>query len=69
MNPVERLARHVIETRYEDLPESAVRGAKTFILDSVGVGVAGSNGPWVKELLATVARWGSGNESRSVEPC
>ena len=64
MNPVERLARHVIETRYEDLPESAVRAAKTFILDSIGVGVAGSNGPWVKELLATVARWGSGNESR-----
>lgn len=64
MNPVETLARHVVETRYEDLPEAAVRAAKTFILDSLGVGVAGSNGPWVKELLATVTRWGGGNDSR-----
>lgn len=64
MNPVETLARHVIETRYEDLPEAVVRAAKTFILDSIGVGVAGSNGPWVKELLTTVARWGGGTESR-----
>ncbi len=64
MNPLETLARHVVDTRYEDLPDNAVRAAKTFILDSIGVGVAGSDGPWVKELLATVARWGNGQDSR-----
>lgn len=66
MKSVEILARHVVETRYEDLPEATVRAAKTFILDSIGVGVAGTNGAWVKELLATVARWGSGDDSRAL---
>ncbi len=63
-NPVYALARHVVGTRFEDLPANAVRAAKTFLLDSIGVGIAGSDGPWVKELIATVAKWGTGNDSR-----
>jgi aconitate decarboxylase len=63
-NPVDLLAAHVVGTRYEDLPAEAVQAAKTFILDSLGVGVAGSAGPWVPELLDAVAGWGAGEDSR-----
>jgi 2-methylcitrate dehydratase PrpD len=64
VNPVVTLAQHVVGTRYEDLPAATLRAAKTFILDSLGVGVAGSDGPWVRELIATVAQWGSAPEAR-----
>ncbi len=64
-NPVEILAAHVVETRYDDLPAEAVRATRTFILDSIGVGVAGSNGPFVRELLDTVSGWGTGTDSRA----
>ncbi len=63
-NPAVTLARHVVETTYDDLPEEAVRAAKTFILDSIGVGVAGSDGPWIRQLIETVGKWGAGDESR-----
>ena len=63
-NPVFALAHHVVATRFEDLPAHAVRAAKTFLLDSIGVGIAGSDGPWVKELIATVAKWGTGSDAR-----
>lgn len=64
VNPVETLAAHVVRTKFEDLPQEAVNAAKTFILDSIGVGVAGSDGPWARELIETVKKWGSGDESR-----
>ena len=64
VNPVETLAAHVVGTRFEDLPQDAVNAAKTFILDSIGVGVAGSDGPWVRELIETAKQWGAGEDSR-----
>ena len=64
VNPVETLAAHVVRTKFEDLPQDAVNAAKTFILDSIGVGVAGSDGPWVRELIETAKQWGTGDDSR-----
>ncbi len=46
MDAIARFAEHVVATGYDDLPEAAVSAAKTFILDSLGVGLVGSNGPW-----------------------
>src|SRR5690606_764426 len=57
-------AEHVIGSRYEDLPADAVAAAKTFILDSFGVAVAGSVAPHTKELLEVATRWGSGSDAR-----
>jgi aconitate decarboxylase len=59
----DRLARHVVETRYEDLPSDAIERAKIFILDTLGVGVAGLRAPFATELLALAARWGSGHDA------
>ena len=54
-------AEHVSRTRFQDLPETAVRAARIFILDTVGVGLAGSNGPGVAELIdASAAMMGEG---------
>jgi aconitate decarboxylase len=64
MDAIERFADHVIGTDFEDLPPTAVSAAKTFILDSFGVGIVGSAGPWVEELIATQKSWGSGEDAR-----
>ena len=51
MNSIDTIARHVIQTRFEDLPEDAVAAPCRFILDTLGVGILGSSGPWVEELI------------------
>lgn len=48
---IERFADHVVSTRFEDIPDAAVRAAKVFILDSLGVGLAGTRAPWVREWI------------------
>src|SRR5262245_3057561 len=48
-------AEHVSRTRFEDLPEAAVRAARIFILDTIGVGLAGSRGPGVAALIESAA--------------
>src|SRR5262249_9593363 len=62
MNDAIRLfAKHVSRTQFEDLPEAAVRAARIFILDTIGVGLAGTNGPHVVELIeASAAMTGYG---------
>ena len=57
-------AGHVVDTGYDDLPMSAVRATKTFILDGFGVGVAGSAGPWLDGLIASTSLQGQGNDAR-----
>jgi aconitate decarboxylase len=51
-------AHHVANTRLEDVPAEAVVKAKTYLLDSLGVGVVGSAAPWVDELIESQAIFG-----------
>ncbi len=55
---IEAFADHVVDTRMEDIPDAARLAAKTYILDTIGVGLAGSIGPYVPELLKTHANAG-----------
>ncbi len=48
-------AEHVSRTGFEDLPDTAVDAARTFILDTIGVGLAGTNGPRVADLIESAA--------------
>lgn len=48
---IERFADHVVGTGYDDIPADAVRAAKVFILDSLGVGLAGTRAPWSREWI------------------
>ena len=58
------LADHTATLQYSDLPTSAVSAAKTFLLDTLGVGVAGSTVPESDLLLETACQWSaSGNAS------
>ncbi len=63
-DPIVPIAQLVVKTRYEDLPTTAIAAAKTFILDTLGVGVAGAaSGPSVRELIETARGWGTGNDA------
>ena len=63
MDAIHALAEHVVRTEYRDLPPAAVRATKTFLQDTIGVGVAGSAGPWVDELASCLGGWGAGEEA------
>lgn len=60
MTATERLVRHALETPYSALPPEAVRAAKTFILDTVGVGVAGAMAPYADLIVDAAKIWGGG---------
>ncbi len=64
MDAIAAFAEHVVRTRYEDLPDAAIAAAKTLILDSFGVGVAGSGGPFAGELVQSGGTWGEGADAR-----
>jgi aconitate decarboxylase len=54
-----RFAEHALGTRFADLPIAAVERAKVFVLDSLGVGIAGSSVEGAEELLHEAAGWGA----------
>ncbi len=61
---ISAFAGHVVDTGYADLPATAIKAAKTFILDGFGVGVAGSSGPWLDGLIASAGLQGQGDDAR-----
>lgn len=63
LETVDRLVAHVHGAALSDLGPEDVAKAKTFLLDTLGVGIAGSSGASVPELLSTVRGWGQGDEA------
>lgn len=59
-----RLVERSVSTRFSNLSPKAVESAKTFILDSIGVGLSGSRVPLVEDLEAVAANWGTGEAAR-----
>lgn len=59
-----RLVERAVTTRFSTLSPKAVACAKTFILDSLGVGLSGSRVPLVKDLEAVAQEWGAGDAAR-----
>ncbi len=58
-----RFANHALTTHYEDLPPDAVAQAKVFILDTIGVGIAGSTAYGADSLATASSGWGGGAEA------
>lgn len=54
----ERLARHALSVEWANLPEAARHGVRTFLLDSLGVGIAGSKAPFADAVGAVADGWG-----------
>lgn len=58
----QKLARHVVQTNYDELPPAVIDTAKWFLLDTLGVAWAGTSAPGAEELRRTVmADGGSGD--------
>ena len=55
---IHALVRNVVDARYENMSEMAVDATKIFILDSLGVAIAGSLAPGVSETLSILRDWG-----------
>ncbi|MEO0683132.1 MAG: MmgE/PrpD family protein, partial [Pseudomonadota bacterium] len=54
---------HLMGARFEDLDARTLEKTKIFLLDTLGVGLAGSGGAQVSELIETVKGWGRGDEA------
>ena len=54
---------HIARARFEDLPAEAVAKAKTFLLDTIGVGLAGTSDGNAARVVAAAAQWGAGSEA------
>ncbi len=57
------LARGIVQTRYEDIPAEAVATAKLFILDSLGVALAGSTATGCAEVVKFIKEQGGKPDS------
>lgn len=62
-NPLDVITNHVISTRTGDLPDEVITKVKTFLLDTFGVGIAGSSGTGVTALINIAKSWGSDPEA------
>lgn len=58
-------AAHAVRTRFADLPPLAVAKGKTFLLDTIGVALAGSSGANVEAVRDLAMGWGPGDEATS----
>ncbi len=64
MDAIDFFCAHVVERAARDFPDTAVDAAKTFILDTLGVGILGSNGPQAAEIAAVQDLSGQGHDAR-----
>ena len=64
MDAIAHFAEHVASTAFGVIPEAATTAAKIFILDTLGVGLAGSSGPKAQELARIQCLWGQGSDAR-----
>jgi 2-methylcitrate dehydratase PrpD len=56
-------AKDLVSAKYEDLPHDVVEATKKHLLDFLGVALAGSTKPGIRELLEIVVDWGGKEES------
>ncbi len=61
---IDRVAAHVARTRFDNLPIETIEKTKTFLLDTLGVGIAGTSGAGIETLKSVAAGWGAGDDAR-----
>ena len=54
---------HIARARFADLPAEAIAKAKTFLLDTIGVGLAGTSDGNAARVLAVAKQWGAADEA------
>ena len=63
MDVIFDLAKNIVDTKYEYLSQEAVKIAKKFIIDSIGVGIAGSGAPGNATIIELIKEWAGKMES------
>jgi 2-methylcitrate dehydratase PrpD len=63
MDVAYRLAEHIVHTDYDRLPSQLVEVTKKFIIDTIGVGIAGSSAPGNQEIIELLKEWGGKKQS------
>ncbi len=61
---VDAVIEHGLWARYADLPQSARRAVSTFLLDTLGVGIAGAAHPLTGQVRRAALGWGGAGPSR-----
>ena len=56
---VDAFVRHGLNTKFEDLTSEAVTAIKTYLLDTIGVGIAGASIPLTEAVRASARNWAS----------
>lgn len=54
---IDAFVRHGLTARAEDLPDAAMRAVKTFLLDTIGVGIAGANAALIDSVRQAAKSW------------
>ena len=54
---IDAFVRHGLETRFSDLSPAAVRAVKTYLLDTIGVGIAGAGASLTETVRRSTASW------------
>ena len=60
-NAAESFAAHVAGVSFDSIPGRAIERAKVYVLDTLGVGIAGSSAQGSPELLRCARAWGDGS--------
>ncbi|MBN1161038.1 MAG: MmgE/PrpD family protein [Dehalococcoidales bacterium] len=63
MTAINELVKHIVSTRYEDVPPDAVAAVMQEVLDSLATALGGSSKAGVKELVDMVREWGGASQS------
>ena len=63
MDPAYTFAKHILSTKYEDIPADVVEMTKKEILDVLGTALAGSTAAGIKPLAELAKEWGGKPES------
>ena len=62
LETAELFSKHIEQSKFEHLNEETVQKIKVFLLDSIGVGIAGSTGSKLTELKDVANNWSQGND-------
>lgn len=54
---IDAFVAHGLDSQFEDLPDSAVSAIKTYVLDTLGVGIAGAAAPLTQAVRTSAASW------------
>lgn len=64
MDGIARFAAHAADTPFEAIPPAAIEATKTYLLDTIGVGIVGSIAPYAAELTALNAGTAAAGSAR-----